>query len=91
MSEATCVRCESPLEAGDLRCAVCGDVPEQSRPQVVSEDLEQTVLRVHITQRSVGIFLVGRIDMRHAPGVVKHRYRPLQALQLQLTFALCLS
>lgn len=45
MSEATCVRCESPLEAGDLRCAVCGDVPEQSGPQVVSEGLEQTVLR----------------------------------------------
>jgi hypothetical protein len=45
MSEVTCSRCESPLEVGDLRCAVCGDVPEQLAPQVAGKGLEQTVLR----------------------------------------------
>ncbi|HJM58725.1 MAG: hypothetical protein CMJ98_01335 [Planctomycetes bacterium] len=45
MSGVDCSRCDSPLEAGDLRCAVCGDVPEQLVPQVTSEGLEQTVLR----------------------------------------------
>ena len=45
MNEATCRRCESPLEAGDLRCAVCGNVPERLVTQVVSEGMEQTVLR----------------------------------------------
>ncbi len=45
MTAVDCKRCESPLEAGDLRCAVCGDVPDVSTPTVVSEELEQVVLR----------------------------------------------
>ena len=44
MTEApTCERCESPIETGDLRCALCGQaVPVQT---VQRDAVEVTILR----------------------------------------------
>ncbi|HIG12821.1 MAG: hypothetical protein ABGY71_01975 [bacterium] len=45
MTSTNCIRCASPLESGDLRCAVCGDVPEGVHVPPKNERLEKIVLR----------------------------------------------
>ncbi len=46
MSSTHCTRCESPLESGDLRCAICGQVPPVSDSPVREQDeFQQVVLR----------------------------------------------
>ncbi|GGI94450.1 hypothetical protein GCM10009083_08770 [Halopseudomonas pertucinogena] len=50
--------------------------------------LEQTVLSVEVTQRAVGIEIILRVDVRHAPGVEVHLHFLLQVLQPQRAAAL---
>jgi hypothetical protein len=42
MDHSACTRCETPIEAGDLRCAICGEVtPVQERP------VAELVVKIH--------------------------------------------